>query len=218
VKWTEDTFATGGSKGDLLKVLEECIVRRVMKQDRYKNDPRCLKLWVTYVSLNLALPRTSIGVTCELPQANLLPDPHDVFVYLKVRAVVNPPIVTRRILTTIPLEQAHQIGCDLAMFWTAYAWYHEKKGNFQAAANLYTKGINRYVDLLLWCPTWSSNPRHLRQESIAASASGGRLPQDENPLGACLGPLPWGLEKATSLMPQSAPVWCSAHPLTDVQY
>ena len=41
------------------------------------------------------------------------------------------------------MHQARQIGYDLAIFWTGYAWYHEKKGNYQAAANLYMKGINR---------------------------------------------------------------------------
>ena len=86
VKWTEDTFATGGSKGDLLKVLEECMMRRVTKQEQYKNDPRCLKLWMTYVSAQLGSPRIRRHLTCSTPQANLLPDPHDVFVYLKVNA------------------------------------------------------------------------------------------------------------------------------------
>ncbi len=61
IKWTKDTFVSGGAKSELLPLLEKC-TREFHKDDRYKDDIRYLRVWIQY--------------------ADCLPDPSDVFSFL----------------------------------------------------------------------------------------------------------------------------------------
>lgn len=57
-------------------------------------------------------------------QADCLPDPSSVFLFL----------------------EDHSIGRDHALFYEAYAAYLELKGNFSQAELVYQEGVNRCVD------------------------------------------------------------------------
>eukprot|EP00736_Rhodelphis_marinus_P012091 Rmarinus@m.15545 len=50
IKWTKETFASGGKASHILTLLERC-TRQFQAESRYKNDLRYLKLWVSYADL-----------------------------------------------------------------------------------------------------------------------------------------------------------------------
>ncbi|KAK9822716.1 hypothetical protein WJX81_007865 [Elliptochloris bilobata] len=47
VKWTQDTFKAGGSKSELLPLLERC-TRELQGVERYRDDARYLRVWIQY--------------------------------------------------------------------------------------------------------------------------------------------------------------------------
>ncbi len=49
IKWTQDTFKSGGHKAELLPLLERC-TRELQGDARYKKDIRYLRVWIQYVS------------------------------------------------------------------------------------------------------------------------------------------------------------------------
>jgi hypothetical protein len=49
IKWTQETFQSGGHKGELLPLLERC-TRELQTYPAYKNDVRYLRTWIQYVS------------------------------------------------------------------------------------------------------------------------------------------------------------------------
>lgn len=100
IKWTQESFSSGQQKAELQKILELC-TRELIKIEKYKTDIRYLRVWVQY--------------------ADCLPDPNDVFLYLK--------------------EQA--IGQEYALYYEAYATYLELKGNYAGADACYVEGIQR---------------------------------------------------------------------------
>ena len=57
IKWTQDTFKSGGHKAELFPLLERC-TRELQADDRYKNDIRYLRVWIQYVS---PLPLTTLS-------------------------------------------------------------------------------------------------------------------------------------------------------------
>lgn len=61
IKWTKDTFVSGGQKSEMLPLLEKC-TREFHNDARYKEDIRYLRVWIQY--------------------ADCLPDPSDVFSFL----------------------------------------------------------------------------------------------------------------------------------------
>ncbi|WPT13100.1 Putative inactive serine/threonine-protein kinase bub1 [Picochlorum sp. SENEW3] len=61
IKWTKDTFVSGGQKSELLPLLERC-TREFHGREEYRDDIRYLRVWIQY--------------------ADCLPDPADVFSYL----------------------------------------------------------------------------------------------------------------------------------------
>ena len=61
IKWTKDTFVSGGKTSELLPLLEKC-TREFHQSDQYRNDIRYLRVWIMY--------------------ADCLPDPSDVFSYM----------------------------------------------------------------------------------------------------------------------------------------
>lgn len=54
IKWTQDTFVTGGNKAELRTILEEC-TRQLHSFEKYKRDVRYLRIWIQYVSVPLLL-------------------------------------------------------------------------------------------------------------------------------------------------------------------
>ncbi|KAG2437063.1 hypothetical protein HYH02_011323 [Chlamydomonas schloesseri] len=99
IKWMQE-YGVGGGKADLQKVLEAC-TKELQKLPRYKNDIRFLRIWIQY--------------------ADCLPDPGDVFLYLREK----------------------DIGRDFALYYEAYATYFELRANFQSADAVYMDGVQR---------------------------------------------------------------------------
>ena len=48
IKWTQDTFKSGGHQAELIPLLERC-TRELQDLPRYKDDARYLRVWVQYV-------------------------------------------------------------------------------------------------------------------------------------------------------------------------
>ena len=48
IKWTQDAFKAGGSKSELLPLLERC-TRELQGDERYRDDARYLRVWIQYV-------------------------------------------------------------------------------------------------------------------------------------------------------------------------
>ena len=48
IKWTQDAFKAGGSKSELLPLLERC-TRELQGVERYRDDARYLRVWIQYV-------------------------------------------------------------------------------------------------------------------------------------------------------------------------
>ncbi|KAG2496296.1 hypothetical protein HYH03_005529 [Edaphochlamys debaryana] len=99
IKWMQE-YGVGGGKADLQKVLETCTTE-LQKHARYTNDIRFLRIWIQY--------------------ADCLPDPGDVFLFLKEKG----------------------IGRDFALYYEAYATFFELRGNFQSADAVYMDGVQR---------------------------------------------------------------------------
>jgi hypothetical protein len=62
IKWTKDTFSSGGKSSELLPLLEKC-TREFHDKELYRDDIRYLRVWIMY--------------------ADCLPDPSDVFSYMR---------------------------------------------------------------------------------------------------------------------------------------
>ncbi len=45
--WTQQTFGAGGSRSQLLLLLDAC-TKTFQSEERYRNDIRYLKVWITY--------------------------------------------------------------------------------------------------------------------------------------------------------------------------
>ncbi len=48
IKWTKDTFVSGGQKSELLPLLERC-TREFHGKEEYRDDIRYLRVWIQYV-------------------------------------------------------------------------------------------------------------------------------------------------------------------------
>ncbi|GFH23304.1 BUB1 N-terminal domain-containing protein [Haematococcus lacustris] len=88
IKWTQEHKA--GNKADLQKLYEQC-TSALLKLPRYNDDIRFLRIWIQY--------------------ADCLPDPNDVFLFLKDKG----------------------LGLQFALFHEAYATFFELRGNCSAA-------------------------------------------------------------------------------------
>lgn len=100
IKWTQEFFSAGGHKAELLPLLERC-TRELQAGGRYSADIRYLRVWIQY--------------------ADCLPDPGDVFCFLK----------------------ENDIGQDHALYYVAYATYLEARGGYAKADAVYQQGIDR---------------------------------------------------------------------------
>eukprot|EP00798_Chlamydomonas_sp_ICE-L_P027713 gene27713-7357_t len=99
IKWTQEHLISS-SKAELQKVLEAC-TSDLVKIQRYNSDIRFLRIWIQY--------------------ADCLPDPGDVFLFLRDK----------------------RVGQDFALYYEAYATYFELQGSYPAADAVYQDGINR---------------------------------------------------------------------------
>lgn len=101
IKWIQQAYRSGGEKAQLLPLLERC-TRELEAFPRYRSDHRYLRLWIRYVRQVApasaatsipACPAPSVTPCCSLLlltrlrclQADSLPEPQDVFTYLRVR-------------------------------------------------------------------------------------------------------------------------------------
>eukprot|EP00873_Tetraselmis_striata_P034415 jgi/Tetstr1/454679/TSEL_041568.t1 len=100
VKWVQQTFTAGGHQSELVPLLERC-TRELQGREEYREDVRYLRVWLQY--------------------ADCLPEPRDVFNFLRV----------------------NNIGQGFSMYYESHATYLELRGNFKRAEDVYTDGINR---------------------------------------------------------------------------
>jgi hypothetical protein len=49
IKWSQETFHSGGHKAEIVPLLERC-TRELQKHEKYRNDIRYLRVWIQYVS------------------------------------------------------------------------------------------------------------------------------------------------------------------------
>lgn len=105
MQWTEEAYKSGGHKSELMPLLERC-TRELQAIEHYRTDIRYLRLWIKY--------------------ADCLPDPADVFSYLR----------------------ENNIGQGHALYYIAYATYLELRKNFGRADTMYQQGINRLAEPL----------------------------------------------------------------------
>lgn len=68
IKWTQDAFKAGGSKSELLPLLERC-TRELQGDERYRDDARYLRVWIQYVRLTST---ALLVLLCLCPTAALL--------------------------------------------------------------------------------------------------------------------------------------------------
>ena len=97
LKWTQDTFKAGGHQAELVPLLERC-TRELQGAGQYKSDVRYLRLWIQYVSPCMAMFGSLKLARCQqmcsvrfwdwnTAQADCLPEPRDVFAFLKVNTL-----------------------------------------------------------------------------------------------------------------------------------
>lgn len=55
IKWTQDTFKSGGHRAEVLPLLERC-TRELQYNAQYKDDVRYLRVWIQYVRGTAFLP------------------------------------------------------------------------------------------------------------------------------------------------------------------
>ena len=48
IKWVQFAYPSGGHHAQLRPLLERC-TRELLQQERYKQDPRYLRVWLQYV-------------------------------------------------------------------------------------------------------------------------------------------------------------------------
>ncbi|KAK9861739.1 hypothetical protein WJX84_012354 [Apatococcus fuscideae] len=102
IQWTQETYKAGGPQAELISLLERC-TRELQSIPKYKSDIRYLRVWIHY--------------------ANLLPEPQDVFHFLKENG----------------------IGQEFALYYLAYATYLELRGNFSRADATFQAGLSRHA-------------------------------------------------------------------------
>lgn len=66
IKWTQETFRSGGHQAELLPLLERC-TRELQGYEHYKNDVRYLRVWVQYVSGHWQGPVIQVTIGVLLP-------------------------------------------------------------------------------------------------------------------------------------------------------
>ena len=49
IRWTQETYASGGHQAELIPLLERCM-RELQALPQYKDDVRYLRVWIQYVS------------------------------------------------------------------------------------------------------------------------------------------------------------------------
>ena len=82
-------------------------------------------------------------------QADCLPEPRDVFNFLKVHEILVFPVVCYCQLKYYACAtQENSIGQDFALYYLAYAAYMELRGNFSKADAIFQSGLERYMS---WC-------------------------------------------------------------------
>jgi checkpoint serine/threonine-protein kinase len=58
IRWTKDTFVSGGQKSELVPLLEKC-TRAFHDSEQYRNDIRYLRVWIQYVRVECHILRMS---------------------------------------------------------------------------------------------------------------------------------------------------------------
>lgn len=77
-------------------------------------------------------------------QADCLPEPGDVFTFLKVNIVLVRSVACKIHSYIVLALQENGIGQDFALYYLAYAAYMELRGNFPKADAIFQSGLERY--------------------------------------------------------------------------
>jgi hypothetical protein len=120
IDWVVDTFPAGGEASGLREVLHRC-TQAFVSDERYRNDPRYIRIWIRYVSAMLRMCGWADRVGA---QADSLPDPADVFSFMR----------------------KHRIGEGVALFWMAFALVAEQSRKYHLASQCYHTGIARRAE------------------------------------------------------------------------
>ena len=78
-------------------------------------------------------------------QADCLPEPRDVFNFLKVNIILVFSVACYSQQYYACATQENSIGQDFALYYLAYAAYMELRGNFSKADAIFQSGLERYM-------------------------------------------------------------------------
>ncbi len=141
-------------------MLERC-TRELQAVEGYRNDIRYLRVWIQYVSGGSAGACHIVGQheTCcllcllfQTLQADCLPDPGDVFTFLKVgsgegggegRLRCHAMAFNMCMPTCSFPSQEKDVGQGHALYYIAAATYLEYRGAYARADSMYQQGINK---------------------------------------------------------------------------
>ena len=66
IKWSQDTYKSGGHQAELLPILERC-TRELQGIAKYRTDLRYLRVWIQYVSSQMAATHRELGMLTPMP-------------------------------------------------------------------------------------------------------------------------------------------------------
>ena len=147
--WTQTHYPVGGPESQLTATLYKC-GHELLPLERYKNDVRYLRVWVQYVRPAATSASSQRSHAVNLPQADCLEEPKQVFDFLEVRRPRSrhADAPWRAHAPRPRRAQHHKIGQEYALFYEARAAFLELRRNFDLALGVYEAGITRCVSRL----------------------------------------------------------------------
>ncbi|KAJ1977804.1 protein kinase [Dimargaris xerosporica] len=135
VRWTLENYPQGHNSMSQLVPLLERTLHQFQDDERYKNDPRYLKLWLVYVEYSLRARTTSPPIpAAAIPQA-------------VASAGTRPTLAQRDSLASreeiFKFLLHHGIGENLSLLYEEYALFLESIGKTDLADETLKLGINR---------------------------------------------------------------------------
>ena len=137
IQWAEQKFVGGSS---LVGELKERCARCFTHDARYKNDERYIKVFQSYPHGvgDRECPHPQVWVSYIAEQT----EPEEIFRHMH-RCLPDP---LSFLVAHFRLFSNH-VGTRVALFWVAWAFVAEKKGDFKFVDKLFAKGIQLRVSL-----------------------------------------------------------------------
>ncbi|KAJ1983472.1 protein kinase [Dimargaris verticillata] len=140
VRWTLENYPQGHNSMSQLVPLLERTLHQFQDDERYKNDPRYLKLWLVYVEYSLRARTTSPPI----PAAAV---PRAAASVATSSASARPTLAQRDSLASreeiFKFLLHHGIGENLSLLYEEYGMFLESIGKFDLADETLKLGINR---------------------------------------------------------------------------